>query len=376
MLYYKKKKIYTSIFYAILAMRLSVLSDNIVSSIITDGFQNGVEIKERFENDIVVYLIISIFILLLAFSISKLLGYLINRKRLIENVTANKKYGLILSSFLVLTFIFIYASVFVEKVSNPLLTIGIYVLYFLVIIIIVYFLITVTKKENEIINRKKELEQLSQYTKNLELLYIDMRKFRHDYINVLAALNGYIEDDNIEGLTEYFHNNIIPFSNKVIANNSELGLLSLVKIPEVKGIISLKIIYAQEKNIKVNIEISEEIDEINIETLDLCRILGILLDNAIESATNTENAALSIACINNPFTISIVIANSFFGEIPSINRMFTEGFSTKGEGRGLGLSTLREIVNSYTQTTLETIIENNEFRQVVRIRKKPFIVQI
>jgi len=155
MLYYKKKKIYTSIFYAILAMLLSVLSDNIVSSIITDGFQNGVEIKERFENDIVVYLIISIFILLLAFSISKLLGYLINRKRLIENVTANKKYGLILSSFLVLTFIFIYASVFVEKVSNPLLTIGIYVLYFLVIIIIVYFLITVTKKENEIIIERR-----------------------------------------------------------------------------------------------------------------------------------------------------------------------------------------------------------------------------
>lgn len=52
---------------------------------------------------------------------------------------------------------------------------------------------------------------------------------------------------------------------------------------------------------------------------------------------------------------------------PRIHELFQESFSTKGEGRGLGLSTLKEIADNADNVLLDTIIENGFFIQKVEI---------
>ena len=50
------------------------------------------------------------------------------------------------------------------------------------------------------------------------------------------------------------------------------------------------------------------------------------------------------------------------------NRIYQKGFSTKGSNRGLGLTNVKEIIDRNPNVNLETLIENNEFTQVVKIK--------
>lgn len=51
----------------------------------------------------------------------------------------------------------------------------------------------------------KQYEHLQTYTSELEKLYQPSRQFKHDYINILTTLSGYIDEGNLGELKRYFH---------------------------------------------------------------------------------------------------------------------------------------------------------------------------
>ena len=120
----------------------------------------------------------------------------------------------------------------------------------------------VITKEIEYKSKKEQLQNLKDYTNSLEKVYTDMRKFRHDYINILSSIVGYIEDNDMEGLEEHFYKNIMPLGEGIKNNNFRIGLLKNIEIVELKGLLSSKIIGAQGKGIDVFIDISEKINYI------------------------------------------------------------------------------------------------------------------
>jgi two-component system sensor histidine kinase AgrC len=233
--------------------------------------------------------------------------------------------------------------------------------------IIVFVIYKNIKSEMGSKAREKELKTLTEYNENLEALYNDMRKFRHDYVNILSSMAGYIEDKDMGGLKEYFNKKIVPLGTNMNENNSKIGLLHNIRIKEIKGVIITKIIQAQELGIEVIIDIAEIIDRVNLDVIDLSRCIGILLDNAIEAAVLCEKSRLEIGFIKKNNSFMIVIVNSISEGVPPIHKIFEKGFSTKGENRGLGLSNLREILSKYQKASLDTIIENKEFRQILEI---------
>ncbi|WP_241393498.1 sensor histidine kinase [Clostridium saccharobutylicum] len=235
------------------------------------------------------------------------------------------------------------------------------------LLVIMYILIRNITKELELKNKQNEFESLQEYTINLEKLYTEMRVFRHDYINILSSMLGYIENRDIDGLESYFKNKIIPLGKGIESNNFKIGLLKNVKILELKGILSSKLIRAQELGIDVFIDVMESIEMIDMEIIDLCRVIGILIDNAVDAALTCTNPSLKVALVNKNKSIVIAIINSCPEDTPPIYKLFQSGFSTKGKNRGLGLSNLKELINNYTNISLDTLIENGEFIQNLEI---------
>ena len=197
---------------------------------------------------------------------------------------------------------------------------------------------------------------------------MDMRKFRHDYINILSSIEGFMHDNDMDELKTYFNNYISPLNQNIQNTNHKLVLLKNIKLPELKGLISSKLIRAQELGLYVNIDISEEINFINMNKVDLIRCLGIILDNAIEASMISREKCIELGVIKKQAYIIIIIMNSYDKEISSISRLFKEGYSTKGSNRGLGLSNLREMINNNKNVLLNTSIENNRFIQVINIK--------
>ncbi|MGX7111545.1 sensor histidine kinase [Gemella cuniculi] len=220
------------------------------------------------------------------------------------------------------------------------------------------------KLENEkIIQQKKHIESLEENNN-------EIRKFKHDFTNIMLSLSGYINSEEIDviALKKYFNSHVLSLKEKIdVTNSTALSHLGNIKNKPLKSLITNKILIALNYNIDIEINIENKISNVFTQEIQLTRIVGILLDNAIEACRelNTDRIIkINILRINK--TIDISITNTFNNENFSIGKFQKNGFSTKGKNRGLGLSIAKEIVSKYN-LLLNTEIYNNFFTQNLTI---------
>lgn len=212
--------------------------------------------------------------------------------------------------------------------------------------------------------KQKALQDLQDYTHNLETMYNGLRSFKHDYVNILLSMSGYIENGDME---EFFENKIFPTKNLIDQGDYKLNQLSNIGVLEIKSLLCAKMIYAHESGIAVTIDIPDRVDSFLIDTVDLARILGIFLDNAVEAALTAEQPQMGLNIIQNEAGVSIIISNSFKDNGAALHKLKQEGFSTKTGHQGIGLSNAQKIISSYDNVLLETKVQSGCFMQHMEI---------
>ncbi len=211
--------------------------------------------------------------------------------------------------------------------------------------------------------KQKSLQDLQDYTRNLELMYNSLRSFKHDYVNILLSLSGYIENGDMDELKDFFENKIFPTKNLIDQGNYKLNQLSNIGVLEIKSLLSTKMIYAHESDIDVTIDIPDKVDSFPMDVIDLARILGIFLDNAIEATLETEQPQIGLNIIQNKGGVSIIISNYFRNNGIVLHKLKQKGFSTKSGYQGIGLSNAQKIISSYDNIAYETTIQHDCFIQ-------------
>lgn len=367
-LYIKTKNILVTIITAILPMGFTTVCNYIAISIFVLFNIDVNEYTKTFSN----YLVFVLICMILIFILSRIIGYILNKKiKLLELEILNKQLNLITISILfilgILYFNIVYGNDYYPTNKALFASCALQVLQFVFTLYIMFNLIKSIKTETEIVHKEELLKQLQSYTNELEGLYTTMREFRHDYINTLSTMVGYIKEKDIEQLETYFDEKIIPTGKSMDSNNFKLGSLKYIKIPEIKGIIATKAIFAQEKNINFSIEAKEEISKIAMELLDLGKIIGIVLDNAIEAAEVCANGYIRLAIVKKSDETNIIIINNYKLPIPPIYTLYDQGVSTKGPNRGLGLSNLKKILSKYINTSIDISTEGEEFCLNIKI---------
>lgn len=271
------------------------------------------------------------------------------------------------------TVIVLYLNIFIpstyEEMELTKINLIIQLSYMVIILILSVFLIKNIKEENQLKYRQLQQSQFNDYMKSLEQVNGDMQKFRHDYLNILTTISGYIAIGDMEELKTYF-NKIIKVEHDTLMKNLLMKNISNLEIIELKGLLMAKLILAIEKNINVQIEIPEKIKSIPMDIIDFSRILGILIDNAIEASVESKHPIIRLAFLQtSQNTVLFVIENSFNGEV-NISQIYTTGFSTKNGNRGYGLKNVLEIVNTYSNVLLNTRTENELFIQELELNNR------
>ncbi|MHC9532743.1 sensor histidine kinase [Dellaglioa sp. L3N] len=294
--------------------------------------------------------------------------------KIIDHETDNlqlKKIITFISFFTCIIYFAMIVYVRLEGSSSSLVMINTLYLsiYFLLFIVSLLFLIAAFRKRVEMKEKEVELNSMKSYTDQLEKNYTDMRRFRHDYINILSSMSEYIVNRDIDSLENYFNNNIMRVSQEIKINDFKLRDLSNIKIPELKSLISSKVLTAQEQELDITFECTNAIYHVNMDSVSLCRCVGILLDNAIEAATESSNTEVRVGIIVFEQSVSFIVWNTFRDEGHKLFKYFEKGFSTKGNNRGLGLSNLKEILKNERNVQLDTHIERGQFKQEIKIIK-------
>ena len=218
--------------------------------------------------------------------------------------------------------------------------------------------------------KQKAMQDLQDYTRNLEAMYNSLRSFKHDYVNILLSLSGYIEDGDMDRLKDFFESKIFPTKNLITGEDYKLNQLSNISVLEIKSLLSAKMIYAHESGIDITIDIPDKVESFLIDTVDLARILGIFLDNAIEATLETEQPQIGLNIIQNKTSVSIIISNRFRDNGLMLHKLKQKGFSTKIGHQGIGLGNAQKIISSYDNVLLETTMKCDYFTQHIELTER------
>ena len=225
------------------------------------------------------------------------------------------------------------------------------------------------EKLQEKLNQEQDLRyrDMERYSRHIEELYKEVRSFRHDYTNLLTSLRLGIEEEDMEQIKEVYDSVLKDSSEKLQDNKYDLGRLVNIRDRALKSLLAGKFLKAREKDIVFNVEVPEEIQVEGMSLLDFLTIVSILCDNAIEASAEASQPYVSIAFLKSGAKENFIIENSIKEEGIDVSEIFSFGVSSKGEERGVGLYTVMKIVESYPNASLNTICQNQVFRQVLTV---------
>ena len=362
---FKKNIQYLVIKFTFLVLYLIILAQS--SKIILSLF-SAVIIKIEYNYSILLQNILFLFLL---FLITKRINIILNN--VVKNIIPSEKYKYILYFCALCTlttyYIFLMYSIFKGSSYIHLLSV---ITGLIFILLCTYITVSVLKNIKLETNNKIEsakLEQQKKYILDLEKNNNEIRKFKHDFNNIILGLDGYINNDDFdkEKLKKYFNSTIMNYNNNIELNDIVIAKLNSIKVSSLKSLITNKVLVAQNNNIDIDINIEGEIIDFYTDEMQLSRILGILLDNAIEAALEvTDDKKIEMNIIQIDKTTDIQISNTFNNIGTPITDFNKKGFSTKGTNRGLGLSSAHEIANKLNML-LNTEIDGNSFIQNLSI---------
>lgn len=295
-------------------------------------------------------------------------------KRVINNIEKFKSYATFIITTLVIilityNFISIYSILDSKNFLLYYLASSTILVFFLIFIFISSSLLKNLHIKIEVEAEKQKLEQQKKYIEALERNNNEIRKFKHDFNNIILGLEGYITNNKVDNvkLRDYFYNNIKDFNTKIELDNIVLSHLNNIKVLSIKNLLTNKIISAQNNDFKVNICIEDEINDFYINEMQLSRVLGIFLDNSLEAGLELDNNRfLELIILKVNKTIAIQITNTFKNNNLDIDKINESGYSSKGENRGIGLSSANDIISKHNMI-LNTRIEDNLFKQILTI---------
>lgn len=363
---YRETKVTIHILHVFMAVIFLVIGDN-VASLLTFRLFNGIGNEQL--------TLISYLSLFIVFGLLFAFGYKRVAKALINRWAFDPVVSYVLVFLGVATVILMYINImaidhdnFYESVQNNLV---LFLIYLLLLAISIFVILYLAFKQYQIKQREQEMQNFESYVASLEQINQDMRKFKHDYVNILSSLRTFIDDKNYDGLHTYFYNHILEANHQEQLNEQAMMMLNNLKINSLKGLLTTKILQAQSHHVPFYVEIVEEISDIPVDPIILNRMVGILLDNAIEAAREVENGEVRIAFIQMNGAILLVVSNKFDAQLNlKVHEIYKEGFSTKGENRGLGLANLRQMKNSLTNANLNTKISPPYFIQEIEVQKE------
>ena len=256
--------------------------------------------------------------------------------------------------------------------SNYITKNNITILFINTIFIIIYsiiFIIFIREKNRNILyanENKLLLSSLNEYEKMLDYQRIN----NHENKNQLLVIKSMMEKNN---------KNVIEYINEIIKEkreDDEIIYNNAKRIPSggLQGLIYQKMLLMKENNINSILNISKQVRKINFSDIspkmnyDICRIVGIIIDNAIEetSKIDEKNKEIMISMYNDEYFI-IEVSNRFKSNI-DLNNIYKKGYTTKGKNHGYGLSLLKKIVDNNSRISNEISITNNIFTQMIKIK--------
>lgn len=352
-----KTKIIKTILAVIIPVLVTVLCESIIAKI---SFMI-LHIDVSSLSIIPIYrLIIALIVQLFVFIVYLLIKYSKVQISLLESMSKKSKAMLLLNlifAILAFSFQFFITGFYLNKLP-------IYIVIFSNISLIAYFLLSIYSltKTTQLEITSLSLEQEKEANRILKSSQDELHGFRHDFSNIMCTIGGYVLVSDMDGLKKYYSQ-----IQKDITKINNLSALNPDRInnPAVFVLISSKYSKALELGIEMNINVFLNLNTLNMKIYEFTRVLGILLDNAIEAAKECDVKTINLEIRKDSARNRqiLLIENTYKNKDIDTEKIYDKNFSTKKGNSGLGLWEVRKILKRNTNLNLYTTKNQEFFRQ-------------
>ena len=212
---------------------------------------------------------------------------------------------------------------------------------------------TIPIKENDsvtgtvgILHDRKEYTKLMEDLTGTRYLVDSMRANNHDFTNKLHVILGLIQMEMYDEATSYIQN-ITMVQRETISK-----VMNCINEPAIAALLIGKIARASELNVKFVLREGcyYSSADISLPSEVLVTVIGNLIENAFESMNDMNydgQKELLFGMYSKPGALLITADDTGLGISDSnIGRIFENGFSTKGSGRGTGLYQVKNLIEA------------------------------
>ncbi len=209
------------------------------------------------------------------------------------------------------------------------------ILFLLVIIVCLLYRTMDKAYERQIAAYQNKL--LKNQVDEVHTLYLTMRGWRHDYHNHMQSVKAYLAMDSLDEARAYL--------DRLEQDLDDIDLLFHTGNINADAILNSKISLAVKRGIQVDYKATVP-RELAVSDIDLCVVIGNLIDNAVEACEKVEPQhqfiRLYIGILRRQLYISVSNAT---GE--AVRKLDEEYITTKRGNHGHGLKRINNIVNKY-----------------------------
>lgn len=357
-----RNSIKETIISTLIGQGIVILSEVIVVMILMMVFkEDKMYIMNTFYGELITNICISI--LMVIISRMKIIGKLYTKTLKVTNKIGVKA----LTIFIIILILSINILLFSSYISMDTMNMFIINLFLIILYCSIFYIAMNEKNEN--IKFKEEnkhlLNNLNEYEKMLDY----QRVSNHENKNQLLVIKSMINKNN-----KKLHSYIDEVINEKRTDNETLYTRAK-RIPSggLQGLIYQKMLRMQDENINIDLNISTEVRKIDLSKLDtktnfdICRVIGIIIDNAIDETLKIEEKEISISMYKEENDFIIEVANKC-KEVPDLYTIDNKGYTTKEKGHGYGLSLLKNICDNNKDIFNERKIIGNIFLQIIKIK--------
>lgn len=274
----------------------------------------------------------------------------------------DKKTVIILCLNLVAGFFTLIVQLIITAYYLEALPIIITIMNFILLVAFLMLSIFGFKRVINLSTTKRDLEYAEQYNKSLEILYLKVKGFKHDFDSIVSSLNGYIEQNDMDGLKQYFSE-----VKKDCKIADDLALINprTINNPGIYSLLNNEYAKASSLGINFELEFFLNLNELEINIYFFSRILGVLLDNAIEAAENSKEKLVKVSFIRESINSRAVITieNSYSNKNIDLENIFKKVITSKECHAGLGLWEVKRYVNKSKNLDLKPSVSPITFKQ-------------
>lgn len=185
-----------------------------------------------------------------------------------------------------------------------------------------------------------ESDMLEQAYDQLSVLNGTLRAQRHDFMNHLQVVFSLMELEDYDDARGYIE--------KVYGDIQRVSRTLKTAIPAVNALLASKLSECEERGVTATLTIGSSYQDMPIPDWELCRVFSNLIDNALDALKDREYGELRIQTGETLHDFFFTISNNG-PAIPQTlaEHIFQQGFSTKGSGRGMGLSITQGILTAH-----------------------------